>query len=320
MIGAEMNAVHAILTRGVRTVGAASPAAASAIALDLFMRVGRRAPVRTADEATMDAARRSSVSVAGLGRHPIDVVVYEWGRGDRVVALAHGWRGRSSQFAPLVRDLVFEGYRVVAFDAPAHGESGGRRTYLFDWIDALREIQRRHGDFHAVIGHSFGALGALVAVADGLRTERVVTVAAPADADTLLTQFRGALGYDDRTAAALRRRFAHRFFPTEANPFTRISAAARPLPHGIRLVLAHDEGDRQVPFGEAARLAAVNVGATVIATQGLGHGRILVSDEFLDAALAALAEPVDASAQKSIAGSAEPSVRRAARPRDVVTI
>lgn len=317
-----MNAVSAVLTGGVRTIGAVSPDLASVIALDLFMHVGRREPVRPADEATMDAARRSSIPVAGLGRHPVDVVLYEWGRGDRVLVLAHGWRGRSSQFAPLVRDLVFEGYRVVAFDAPAHGESGGRRTYLFDWIDALREIQRRHGDLHAVIGHSFGALAALIAAADGLRTERVVTVAAPADADTLLTQFQSMLGYDDRTAAAVRRRFAHRFFPTETDPFPRISAAARPLPAGIRLVLVHDEGDRQVPFGEAARLDAVDPGATTIATRGLGHGRILGSDEFLDAALAALAEPVDAeaSAQKSIAGSAEPGVRRAARPRDVVTI
>lgn len=315
-----MYAVQAVLTHGVQATGAVSPGAASVIALDLFMHVGRREPVRLADEATMEAARRSSISVAGLARHPVDVVVYEWGHGDRIVALAHGWRGRSSQFAALVRDLVFEGYRVVAFDAPAHGESDGRRTYLFDWIDALRELQGRHGDLHAVIGHSFGALAALIAVADGLRAERVVTVAAPVDADTLLTQFQRGLGYDDRTAAAVRRRFARRFFPAEADPFPRISAAERPLPAGIRLVLVHDEGDRQVPFGEAARLAAVNPGAAVVATRGRGHGRILGSDEFLDAALATLAEPVDASGQKSIAGSAEPSGRRAARPRDVVTI
>ena len=59
-----MYAVQAVLTHGVRATGAVSPGAASVIALDLFMRVGRREPVRPADEPTMEAARRSSISRA----------------------------------------------------------------------------------------------------------------------------------------------------------------------------------------------------------------------------------------------------------------
>ena len=49
--------------------------------------------------------------------------------------LSHGWDGRASQFSVLARDLIAEGYRVVSFDAPAHGASAGRRTYLVDWLD-----------------------------------------------------------------------------------------------------------------------------------------------------------------------------------------
>jgi len=280
-----------LVARGVRGIAGVSPDAAAAIALRLFMRVGPRDRVREDATATMDAAQRSSVPVRGLGRTPVDVVVYTWGKGESTVALTHGWGGRASQFAPLVRDLVSEGFRVVAFDAPAHGESGGRRTYLFDWLDALRGIQDRDGDLHAVIGHSFGALATLLAVVDGLRAERVVTVAAPADADVMLAQFRTALGYDDTVAAALRERFAWRFLPPAADPFARISAASRPLPQGVPLVVVHDEEDRQVPFGEAVRLTTAHPGARLVATTGFGHGRILRSDAFLDAALEAVAAP-----------------------------
>ena len=55
-----------------------------------------------------------------------EVVAYRWGRGERAVLLLHGWQGRASQFAPLVRELVAEGFRVTSFDAPAHGASGGQ--------------------------------------------------------------------------------------------------------------------------------------------------------------------------------------------------
>ncbi|MGV9195387.1 alpha/beta hydrolase [Microbacterium sp. MC2] len=66
-----------------------------------------------------------------------EVVTYEWGDGDRTVVLIHGWNGRASQFATLARELVAEGYRVVAFDAPAHGASSGRHTYIHDWTARL---------------------------------------------------------------------------------------------------------------------------------------------------------------------------------------
>ena len=239
----------------------------------------------------MWAAQRSSVRIAGLGHGGVDVVVYEWGSGaGEVVVLAHGWNGRASQFAVLVRELVADGYRVVAFDAPAHGDTGGRHTYLPDWVDVLAELERRHGRLHAVVGHSFGGLAALVAAVDGLGVGRVVSVASPADADLLLAQFQFMLGYDDRTAAALRAGFARRYFPGEADPFARLSPVGRTLPTGMPLLIVHDEGDRMVPFGELARLAAAHPDSRVVTTQGFGHNRVLDADPVLDAVIGFLAE------------------------------
>ena len=276
----------------VRTAGALTPELGAAVALPFFARIARARPVGAGAQDTMWAARRSTVRIPGFTRRGVDVVVYEWGAGDDVVVLAHGWDGRASQFAVLVRDLVAEGYRVVAFDAPAHGDTIARGSYLIDWLDILEAIQRRFGRLHTVVGHSFGGLATLVAAADGLSVDRVVAVAAPADADLLLRQFQAMLRFDDHTAAALRVRFAEHYFPGERDPFARLSPVRRPLPRGVRLLAVHDEGDRVVPFGELSRITGANPAAEVIETRGLGHNRVLESDEFLDAVLEFVAEPM----------------------------
>ncbi|MGN8553805.1 UNVERIFIED_CONTAM: alpha/beta hydrolase [Microbacterium sp. SLM126] len=274
----------------VRAAGRVSPRWGAAVALPLFARVSRPRPVHPDDRPTMERARRSRIRVPGLDRRGVDLAVYEWGRGTNVVLLAHGWNGRASQFATLVRELVSADWRVVAFDAPGHGESPGRGTYLIDWTDALAALQRRHGRIHAMVGHSFGGLATLIAAADGVQVDRVVTIAAPGDADLLLSQFQMMLGYDGPTAAALRKRFAARYFPGEADPFARLSPLQRALPPSVPLLAVHDEEDRVVPVGELGRIVAAHPTARVVNTTGFGHNRVLTADPVLDAVVEFLAQ------------------------------
>lgn len=278
-----MNLGLALAGTSVRAASAVSPRWGAAVALPLFAYVSKPRPVQPDDLPTMLRARTRRMRVAGVDGRGVDVAVYEWGAGDRTVALAHGWNGRASQFATLVRELVAEGFRVVAFDAPAHGDSGGRRTYLLDWIDALTQLQVQYGRFAAVIGHSFGGLGSLVSVAGGVETERVVTVASPADAELLLAQFQTMLRFSDGVARELHAGFVRRYFPADEDPFAWLSAVRRPLSAGTALLVVHDEGDRRVPFGESARISGANPGSTSLHTRGLGHTRILTADAFLDA-------------------------------------
>src|SRR3970040_3198587 len=88
--------------------------------------------------------------------------------------LAHGWGGRATQMRRFVPALVAAGYRVVAYDQPAHGLSEGRLTGLPDFADALAEVARHHGGVRAVIAHSLGGPAAAIALARGLALARVV--------------------------------------------------------------------------------------------------------------------------------------------------
>lgn len=271
-----------LVARSLPRIATASPRLAGSVALRLFFRTDPRMPVRTSDRPTHDAARRSRVRVRGT-----EVVTYSWGRGPRTALLLHGWRGRASQFAPLVRELVSEGFRVVTFDAPAHGASPGRRTDIRDWVAVGARLQADHGAFDLIVGHSFGALAALTIARRGPATSAVVAVAGASAPDAFLAQFVRDLRLDPPTAERLAAGFRRRM-TLDRNALTREYDAVRhPLPAGTSLLVIHDRDDRRMPDDDALRLhAAHGERSRLLRTDGLGHTRVLSADVTLDAVVA----------------------------------
>jgi pimeloyl-ACP methyl ester carboxylesterase len=277
-----MPSVPSMLARSIHAAAAVSPTLAGDIAYRLFFTTTPRMAVRDADAATHADARRGRLTVRGL-----DVVTYEWGTGPRAVLLLHGWRGRASQFAPLVRELVAEGFRVIAFDAPAHGASSGRGTDIRDWIEAAEQLQTDHGPFDAVIGHSFGALAALTVARSTVRTRAVAAIAGAAGPEAFLAQFADDLHLDAATSARLSERFRRRLGMDQGTVSARYDAARHPLPADIALLVVHDRGDRRMPDHDALRLHdAHGDRSRLVRTEGLGHTRVLSADATLDAVVA----------------------------------
>lgn len=274
-----MSRALAAVAATVRAAERLSPDAAARLAMPLFMHVGSPLPVRPADRAIHDAARRSTLRVRGR-----DVVAYEWGSGSDTILLVHGWRGRAAQFAPIIRELRAEGFRLVAFDAPANGESGGRRTDIRDWMAAIEAMQSRHGRFHTVIGHSFGAMAARTAITEGVAAGALVAVGGMADARYLVDVFASRVGIDRPSADALADRFARRILPHLADPWARFDGVATPLPERMPLLVVHDRTDREVAVAEAHRLhGAHGDRSRLVVTDGHGHNRVLGADAALDA-------------------------------------
>lgn len=266
----------------VRAADRVSPELAGRLAMPLFRQVRPSLPVRPGDHAVHEAAERGTITVRGR-----EIVTYAWGHGARTVLVVHGWRGRASQFGPIVRELRSGGLRVIAFDAPANGDSAGRHTDIRDFIAAIAELQRRHGMFRAIVGHSFGALAALTAVREGTATGGVVAIAGMADARYLVDSFAARVGMGPASADVLARRFAARVLPDVAEPFARFDAVADPLPDGVPLLVVHDRGDREVAVGESMRLhAAHGERSRLVITEGAGHSRVLGAGPTLDAVTA----------------------------------
>jgi len=265
--------------RAVGAASAVSPRLGGRAALAAFFTTGAPMPVRADDLPTHGSARRATVTVRDH-----EIATYRWGQGDDTVLLVHGWRGRASQFAPLVRELVHEGFHVVSFDAPAHGDSPGRRTDIRDWLTAIEELQAKHGRFRAIVGHSFGGLAALTAARDGVTTAAVATVAGAGTPTAFLAEFSEAMSLGNPTRAEFEAGFRRRLGESPSSLERRYDAIAHPLPEAIELLVAHDDDDRQLRPESSRRLYEAHIPrARLVTTSGLGHSRILGSDPILDA-------------------------------------
>jgi pimeloyl-ACP methyl ester carboxylesterase len=199
-----------------------------------------------------------------------DLAAWEWGAGPTVV-LVHGWGSRAGRFGALAQALGEGGFRVVAYDAPAHGRSTGRSSSLPEFARALRAVGDAVGPLHGLVGHSLGGAAATLALRDGLRAERIVLLAAPADVTRFSTAFADHLRLPAGTRAVMRRNLETRLqirwdelhLPTIARSLT---AAA---------LLLHDRDDEDVPYAQGEEIAAAWPGARLIATTGLGHRGLL---------------------------------------------
>jgi pimeloyl-ACP methyl ester carboxylesterase len=188
--------------------------------------------------------------------------------------LAHGWGGRATQMRHFVAPLLAAGYRVIAYDQPAHGLSDGRLSGLPDFADVLAEVARHHGGVRAVVTHSLGGPAAAIAIARGLAVERVVLVSPPSDLVGYSRRFARWLAIPERVRrrmqASIEERFGVRWAELEL---------ARVAPHvRAEALVIHDRHDSMVPWRQGAAVAREWRGARLLSTQGLGHGRILEDD------------------------------------------
>jgi pimeloyl-ACP methyl ester carboxylesterase len=246
------------------TVGPVAPGIAARWAETIFCTPPRHAP-RSADEAFLASGRRFGVRSEGQ-----ELVAWEWGAGPTVV-LVHGWGSRAGRFSTLGQALAGAGYRVVAYDAPAHGRSTGRLASLPEFARALRAVGDVVSPAYALVGHSLGGAAATLALRDGLPAERVVLLAAPADVIRFTTAFADHLRLPAGARVVMRRNLETRL-RTRWDEL-HLPTIARTLL--ARALLVHDRDDEDVPYTHAEEIAAAWPGSRLVPTTGLGHRRLM---------------------------------------------
>jgi pimeloyl-ACP methyl ester carboxylesterase len=249
-------------------VGALSPALAGRLAARLFARPRRHA--RPERELTL-IGRGTPVGLPG-GLHAT-----AWGDGPAVL-LVHGWEGRGAQLGAMVDPLVAAGYRVVALDGPAHGDSPGTTTTGPEFADAMVATREAVGPLAAIVAHSFGGFASLLAISRGLQADRLVTIAAPSSVPEILDDFVRLIGLPPRALPSMVQALEHRVRARMASfEITAFAPAVR-----VPVLVAHDTDDREVAYSHAERLAGA-LGARLLTTSGLGHRRVLFAPEVVSA-------------------------------------
>jgi pimeloyl-ACP methyl ester carboxylesterase len=209
--------------------------------------------------------------------HGREVVSWAWGTGPTVLLL-HGWGGHGGQLHAFIAPLLEAGFRVVAFDTPAHGASapsrlGGRRVTLIEIAEALRVVAASAGPLAGLVAHSGGCTAASLALREGWPgPERVVFIAPFALPSAAIEPFARTIGaspavttiFRDNTEHVLARSWQD--FDVPALPDTRTVPP---------LLVVHDHDDREVPFFNGHAVASAWPGAALHGTEGLGHRRLL---------------------------------------------
>ena len=167
----------------------------------------RRVRLEEHERDLLAAADRLEVPFArrhlGHREHAGSVAAYVWGDQGPTVLLVHGWSSAAGQLAAFVAPLRSLGFRVAAFDAPAHGASGGTTTSALEIAEVVLAAGRVLGPLHAVIGHSAGAAATARAVTNGLAAGRLALVSPWTRPQTWVERFAAAFGLSRSMTARL---------------------------------------------------------------------------------------------------------------------
>jgi len=199
-----------------------------------------------------------------------EVQTYEWPGSGPAVLVLHGWISYAGELGPVIEGLRSHGLRVVAFDAPAHGRSGGRQADLYSFRDALAAVSGACGPIGAILAHSFGAITAaswLAEAAAAARLRAAVLIGLPRDIGYLFESFTLALELSADVIARLRARFRARYgcYPED------LSAPMLAQRIHIPVLVVHGGADEYIPAEHAHQVALQLRDGQIEVIAGLSH-------------------------------------------------
>lgn len=150
-MAAKVPFIVKILRTYFNTIGLVSPSNSSKYLRKLFS-TPRTRVLKELEISILNKAEKSYLEIDGN-----KLKIYEWGDGEKVAMLFHGWETNAGSLGAFVDPLLKLGYKVLAYDAPAHGGSNGKRANLIYFKNSAKSIISKFGIPEVVIGHSLGA-------------------------------------------------------------------------------------------------------------------------------------------------------------------
>jgi len=202
------------------------------------------------------------------------LVGYRWNHPQPKKALIlHGFSSTVKKFDHFVMPLVKKGYEVIAFDAPAHGDSSGKTINGFQYRDAIKAVYEKFGPIHSFIAHSFGglALSLFMEEQEYQENKKLVLIAPATETESAISSFASFLKIDDEVKEEMRKII----FEKSGRSTDKISIfhAAKKIKADVLWI--HDEDDDVTPWLDAIKIQEDNhSNFQFMLTKGLGHRRI----------------------------------------------
>lgn len=202
------------------------------------------------------------------------LVGYRWNHPQTKKALIlHGFSSTIKKFDHFVMPLVKKGYEVIAFDAPAHGNSSGKIINAFQYRDAIKAVYEKFGPIHSFIAHSFGGLALSLFMEEQQYQEnkKLVLIAPATETERAVNSFAAFLHIDEEVKAEMNNIIRER----SGRQLHEISI--RHVAQNLKtdVLWIHDEDDDVTPWADAEKIQQDNhPNFQFMLTKGLGHRRI----------------------------------------------
>ncbi len=259
------------------SLGRVFPRIAAKAAYYLFTKPRVRAVHRYSDE-IIESARLFEVLYG-----KIILKCYEWGRGEKTVLLVHGWESRGTAMRTFVPGLLEAGYRVVAMDGPAHGNSGGKHTNLPEFAGAVRAVINQVGPVHGIITHSFGGATSTYALAhldNSIEIEKLVLIGVPASTRKVVADYMDLIKLPPRAREVFKNMMRKKVNGLSFDQTDLLNALE--TVHVSEVLVVHDKFDLSVPFDSAEAIFERYDHASMLVTQGYGHYKLMKHPDVIE--------------------------------------
>lgn len=176
-----------------------------------------------------------------------------------------------------ISPLIEKGYEILAFDAPAHGRSEGKRINALDYKNFVLQIYNTYGPIQSFITHSFGGLALSLALEEIPHddTYKIAFIAPATESITAIDNFFHFLKLNKE----LRKEFDQLITNANNKPpqWYSVSRAAGNI--RAQVLFLQDKDDELTPFSDVEPIMKRNYpNFHFVISQGLGHRRIYRDD------------------------------------------
>ena len=206
--------------------------------------------------------------------HDVPIHGYRWNHPqEKKVLILHGFESSAVNFEKYIQPLLKKGYEVLAFDAPAHGRSGGKIINAVDYKNFIQHILRVFGPITNFITHSFGGLALSLTLEEVPHDEswKAVLIAPATESERAMRNFFHVVKPDDE----IKKEFQQLVEEANGKPLSWYSVARASAQIKAQVLFLQDKLDLQTPFADVEPIIQkAYPNFRFVISEGLGHRRI----------------------------------------------
>lgn len=209
----------------------------------------------------------------------LEIQMYQWGDSHKTALLVHGWEGHAGNLGAFVAPLLEKGYRVVAFDAPAHGKSSGKQTNFFQFSDLVKQFISTHSP-EIILTHSFGSATSIHALHKQAEhpVQKMILLTTPDKLEDTIGDFTELMHINkkgkERIIRFMEARFGQRFEDLRVCDMVQTASLEQ-------MLIIHGQTDKILPVKNARKVAEKMPKSILLTPPQLGHYKILWDPEVI---------------------------------------